>query len=626
MTCKYKSKEEGVACTLESHSPGELGSNKYCCFHLPFENKDSKNIKKLDWGTEELNQFEQVLKNLIGGIPNNSKLDLSGTKIPTEITIKNNLSELELSSAHFKGRTNINLQSIKMVRGKAVVFEDEVDLVGQGDINVDFSGSDFQKNLTLESGSFGIFNGTKCSIGGNLRINSISFKSCIFKESKVQGSISLTNIPNLSEILDFGKVEFHEGSNLRDLKITGSSNFDGASVSDNIKITNCEFGENGSFRGLKTGEKVEFSNCTFGNNTSFTKIGNRHTAFGKRNTFSQITLGEKSDLTDCKFGIGFRFSSGNIGSECNFSGVKFGSKTKFQEVQIFRTSFSGSKFENQATFSKCKFHFKTDFSNLTFSKTTKGEAPLSFDGSEFNGNTDFQGSTFSGPVSFKESYFNQVDFSECVFSKSAIFLNRNFKESTSFRESVFEIAPQFHGATFHQDTDFTDSKFNDVESVKPARATASYRTLRHAMEQYRSRRNQAIFYSLEMRAARKTGEVKGFAKYLSILNDWFSEYGLSVDRPIWWFLGINVGFAGIYHLVGSIYGNNQWFPYIRFTMEQIVRPFYVWTGAFKPSDILNCIWSDVSEIFQILATFQSVFSIGLIALFLLSVRRQFKMD
>ena len=143
MTCQYVSKEEGAGCSIESFSPIELGNEKYCCFHLPFENKDSKDITKSDWGSPQIVQFEQSLKNLIGSISKNGKLDLSGTKIPTEVKIDNTLSELELSFAHIKGRFNVDLQKVKTVRGKATVFEDEVDLIGQSDNNVDFSASVF---------------------------------------------------------------------------------------------------------------------------------------------------------------------------------------------------------------------------------------------------------------------------------------------------------------------------------------------------------------------------------------------------------------------------------------------------------------------------------------------------
>ena len=122
MACKHASEEEGGICPLEGHSPRELRNDEYCCFHLPFESEDYEGTKKSEWETEKLHQFELSLKNLIGGISGGGKLDLSNTKIPTEITINNILSELDLSFAHIKGRFNIEIQKIQMVREKGCLF------------------------------------------------------------------------------------------------------------------------------------------------------------------------------------------------------------------------------------------------------------------------------------------------------------------------------------------------------------------------------------------------------------------------------------------------------------------------------------------------------------------------
>jgi len=571
--------------------------------------------------------FLRALNHLIAAFRSNANgLDLSGTYIPTELKIQNAFTHLELSHAHIKGKFIFQNAGIS-VSACETVFSNDVEFKSGSSFNVDISNSYFKKDLIIDAVHGDVLLAEKCFFETKVSIVNSVLEKCVFKGSP-SPIVFLINASSFTKELDVSGVEFQKESVFTEANVPGISIFNGVSIPDNMKFNQCNFGSNGCFRGIKTGEGVVFSGCKFGEKTSFAKFGRRLTEFGKRNTFKGTHLGNESNFSGCKFGAGFLFESGHIGKGCDFSNAQFGPSLKFEDVNIQHASFSGSKFENRASFIQCKFYNSTDFSGVSFVKTSEENSLLLFDDASFSGVTNFSKSKFDGPVSFNGGEFKGIDFSGGMFLSSVDFTNRNFKGPTVFSDCVFEVAPQFHGATLFQDTVFTDAKFNDVGRIKQgaASAAASYRTLRHAMEKDRSRRNQSIFYALEMRSARNSGEVRRTAFILSFLYDWLSEYGLRTGRPLWWLLGINAAWTLIYFVIGLFFKKLSFYACIQFTMEQLTRPFYVWRGAYKPLEELRYIWSDVSGAFQVLASLQSLISIGLITLLVLAIRRQFKMD
>lgn len=625
MSCKYVYRDGKTLCSLGSHSPNELSNDEFCCFHLPYDGVDVRGKKKEDWSPQDLKRFEQFLHSLIlEASSKQNPLNLSGTKIPIDLRMNSYVPDFEISDADIKGALNYNISSQVMeFKAHSTHFHNSFELLSGGGSTIDLNGSVFTQDISLEAVSWKLFSAQDCAFNSNLMISSSTFNVCNLNNIDVQGHLNISNNCTFSELLNFSGNTINEGSTISNVKVSGASVFDGTSIPDNMHFNGCNFGNNSSFRGFKTGKDVTFSNCHFGGNSSFTKKGRRTTEFGKKNHFQNTHILNDSDLTDCKFGVGFKFDNGSIGDGCIFSGAKFGSQTKFSNVTINGASFSDATFENIAAFDTCTFENRTNFSGIRFIKTTKGSGPISFDKCVFHGKTKFNGSKFDGPVSFKFGSFDHVDFSDCVFSDNASFLNRTFEDTTSFKNSIFEVSPKFHGATLHQDTDFVGTAFNDTSS---ASAAAAYRTLRHAMEQQRSKRNQSKFYALELRSATNSREIEGAARALSILYGLFCNYGLRTGAPAIWLIGMNILFSAVYWFIGRMFDHSQYLTYFKFMMEQLVRPFYVWTGAYKPSEELRCIWGEVSLGFQLLATLQSLISIGLITLLVLAIRRQFKMD
>ncbi len=109
-----------------------------------------------------------------------------------------------------------------------------------------------------------------------------------------------------------------------------------------------------------------------------------------------------------------------------------------------------------------------------------------------------------------------------------------------------------------------------------------------------------------------------------------ASYGQSFIRPLGWLLGVTVAcfllYAAVVYL-SSFSWNHLW-SHLRgildFTMEQFVRPFSVWStdGGKALKSILN---GPIPLLVSVIATFQAIFSLSLLALFLLALRRRFKM-
>lgn len=60
-------------------------------------------------------------------------------------------------------------------------------------------------------------------------------------------------------------------------------------------------------------------------------------------------------------------------------------------------------------------------------------------------------------------------------------------------------------------------------------------------------------------------------------------------------------------------------------MEQIARPFFIWTSTYVPLPGIKVIMEQSPLLLRWVATVQSLLSLGLITLFILARRRRFKM-
>ncbi len=208
-----------------------------------------------------------------------------------------------------------------------------------------------------------------------------------------------------------------------------------------------------------------------------------------------------------------------------------------------------------------------------------------------------------------------------MFDHSVSFNNRGFQQTTVFKDCSFTKAPEFHNCTLHQDTDFDGAKFLD-SSPDAARA---YRTLKLAMENLRARQEEAMFYALEQRSRGAMETTPKSVKAASWLYDQTARYGESFLRP---FLGIALTlliFSVIYGAVVYLLSSQSLTLYestrfgLHFALDQLIRPFR--SLNMNPRTLP----AGITMVMRLAATFQSILSLSFLALFLLALRRRFKM-
>ena len=337
----------------------------------------------------------------------------------------------------------------------------------------------------------------------------------------------------------------------------------------------------------------------------------------------------------------------------NLSGVVFPGDIAFDERELPESLWYEARFEAAASYHKATFSGPARFDGATFS------GPAWFGGATFSGPTWFDDATFSGPTWFvgatfsrdadfswsgklesrpktedggekeettslaEPGVFYRLDFSGSHIDGVANFNNRTFKEVADFSGRVFGRPPKFHGASLHQGTKWRGTDFTDTESDD---AEQDYRTLRLAMEQIRDRPQEAVFFALEQRAMRHQAKWWQLRKWLSYGYDWTCDYGRSAGWPLAWLAGVAFLFLMAYGWFSEGYFDQpaEADELLTFIVRQIVKPFAVW-GPLKTHGEL---WSNLSEgrafLFRVLATLQSLLSLGLIALFILALRWQFR--
>ena len=138
-----------------------------------------------------------------------------------------------------------------------------------------------------------------------------------------------------------------------------------------------------------------------------------------------------------------------------------------------------------------------------------------------------------------------------------------------------------------------------------------------------------MFYALEQQSLRKQPGAPWPSKMASLAYEIVLDYGRNFHRPLWFLAGLTVLIAGAYYrflpLTGASVSRTEAFS---FATQQIVRPFSVWSNAFqsKVSSGMQAAFENAPFLLPALASIQSIMSIGLIALFVLALRRRFKMD
>lgn len=215
------------------------------------------------------------------------------------------------------------------------------------------------------------------------------------------------------------------------------------------------------------------------------------------------------------------------------------------------------------------------------------------------------------------------------FKKHATFVNRHFLHRTDFRETTFEIAPQFQNCILHQDTTFSDADFPDRQGADYVDAASAYRTLKLAMENVRARDDEARFYAYEQQSLRLKRDTAFSVKFLSWLYEKTADYGRAFMRPVYCLFGTLLIFSLIYLAARSdvlitwavTWGDVE--DVVRFALQQVFHPF----GLLRRQALSSGTEVEAVPLWlAIVAALHSVLTLSLFALFLLAIRRRFRLS
>lgn len=250
----------------------------------------------------------------------------------------------------------------------------------------------------------------------------------------------------------------------------------------------------------------------------------------------------------------------------------------------------------------------------------------SFQGCVFNGFAWFRAAASDASPSTQlpsdqvgQYTFSRVIFIDAVFNAEVSFNDRVFTKPSSFRGATFHVAPTFYNCKLYGDTDFVGTKFLDTSRI--VHSSRAYRRLKMIMEEMGDRIGHEKFHALELKAITRLKETTIQVRLLTYLYEIFSNYGQSFLRPLIWLAGassITFLYYGQYLGVSS---KNA----AKLTMEQIIKPFSVWSTEVAEKDPFKSVLAQSNDWVLVVPTIHSLFSLTMLALFLFAVRRRFKM-
>jgi hypothetical protein len=141
------------------------------------------------------------------------------------------------------------------------------------------------------------------------------------------------------------------------------------------------------------------------------------------------------------------------------------------------------------------------------------------------------------------------------------------------------------------------------------------------MGKVKARNEEAMFYAYEQKSLRQRYDTPRPVKALSILYELTADYGRSFVRSLAWLAGVTAVFWLCYVLAAAAPG-----AAFDFAMAQLVRPFSVWIPLQAASAPEVAVFARPPLWLKSLASLQSAISLGLLTLFILAVRRRFRLN
>ena len=432
---------------------------------------------------------------------------------------------------------------------------------------------------------------------------------------KSQWSDARISAFNESIFASMDQIKTGETCNLRGVVFPGEVSFERYAGEDNV-LPKLGF-ESAKFLG-----RVSFAGCKFSDYARFD-----NTTFCDAAVFSRATFDDPV-FQEATFCAGAFFDRARFARMAYFPGARFDGYANLVRAELHAAMFAGARFGAEARFDGATFSgHQAAFDWARF------RGPAVFDDAIFSGHAQLMEVTFEDDARFvgsataegisrgADTFARSLTFRGATFRGRAHFINRRFLGATDFRNATFHVAPEFHNTVLHQSTDFSGTNFLDRTGTEYVNAAMAYRTLKLAMESVRARDEEARFYGYEQQSLRAKKDTPSSIKVVSWLYEGAADYGQSFALPLsWLFISLFV-FTLMYALIGGAAMWGDWQGVLRFALQQVFQPF----GAFRTFVGANAA-EPVSLGLALLAACHSLLTFAFLALFLLALRRRFRLN
>jgi uncharacterized protein YjbI with pentapeptide repeats len=342
-----------------------------------------------------------------------------------------------------------------------------------------------------------------------------------------------------------------------------------------------------------------------------------------------------------------------VDSGAHFVGSEFnGGYAHFDRVHFDGVAdFSFAKFNSVASFTDVEFKYDAYF---RCDKGGKFAAAADFNGTAFHRTADFSGRSFEGTTDFRGAKFGGLPmFYDCELARETLFDGGNFNTQLwrkPIDDSSIErtLEDEERERIRRRQIRFNDirqrmgGKDDSSSKVSPGstwnRRAKSYelafRTLRQLSAAAGNVDEEMDFHSLELGARSARSDVSRFERCIILLYGWLSDYGRSMWRPIWVFLALATVTVTLATPI-TVRALDE----ARLRQKNIEVPsnaevgIYIARNFIPPppvwSENLGRTWasgfSDRSRmLLSLVGTLQTLVFTGLAALFLIAMRRRFR--
>ena len=384
---------------------------------------------------------------------------------------------------------------------------------------------------------------------------------------------NFSNIADFSDLdftaidkISFSDFNFGDGATFQNSIFPKRFNFIRATFGVGANFTNSKFDWVARFSGAIFGDKADFSGAQFQNRAIFS-----WTCFEYGANFSHTYFEGDCDFSCSYFCSACQFVGANFGGLANFnntcfqswvdfSGTHFYSDIEFQfrDRNIFYRPNYASLIEASRKWAQEKGFLPNTFPSIYFDGAIF-ETQVNFSGREFLGRTSFD--TLESPMHVTRGIYElEEDGRYRPSNKMASYLlPENFPVHFGCApEWISKITnapmktgtpPIFHGCKIHHDTSFDGAQFPKPKGLKTS--VRAYRTIKLALSQFQSIRDEQMFFKLEIAEETSTYKWGDYKRWVFELYKLISDFGFSFKRTLISYLIVVLFFALFVHYINT---------------------------------------------------------------------------